>query len=254
MSDAICSLLPNAQKASLSRVNGQVEGYLNLIRLLSGIPFSMVKKGDTNEGKRMAREISEKLPSLILAMLFKESAGKCAAQSGYGAWGLMQITSETYNWMREKIIKDKKIPLAIRKWILRRGPKNSFTNILIAAYYFSFLCMRAHYRFKINNPDQAIRIALAGYNQGWIGPKSVLPSGCLNQAYIKASVFDYIKRVLFWQEKLQNRMKPFTSNKLSFAFIANRFYQMDQITGSTKRLCDIMKNLFDSCYRSLVQR
>ncbi|MDL2324755.1 lytic transglycosylase domain-containing protein [Ruminococcaceae bacterium OttesenSCG-928-A16] len=126
-------------------------------------------------------------PYLVYAFIRTESGFNPKAQSSAGARGLMQMTDETFEWLKQKIAPDE--PLTFEDLFLPN------VSIRFGSYFLS-LCIARY------NGD--ISTAAAAYHSGWGTVDRLLEEGEHTQNGIHLTTFPY--------EQMNNYVRKINKN------------------------------------------
>lgn len=113
-------------------------------------------------------------PLILYAFIRTESNFNPEAESNVGARGLMQITEETFDWIKSKIAADE--PLTFDDLY---DPE---TNIRFGTYFVSYCLLRYH---------EDLATAAAAYHSGWGTVDSLLSDSAYSQDGETLTAFPY---------------------------------------------------------------
>lgn len=118
-------------------------------------------------------------PMLVYAVIRTESGFKPKAESGVGARGLMQITEETFSWI--------KLKHAPREEILYEDLYTADTNIRFGSYFLS-RCLERY---------GDVPTAIAAYHSGWGKVDELLRDPAYSQDGKTLTEFPYVQMNLY---------------------------------------------------------
>lgn len=131
-------------------------------------------------------------PLLIDAVICTESGFDAEAQSNVGARGLMQITEETFVWIKSKIAADEELTFD--------DLYDPAVNIRFGTYYVA-ACL--------NRYSGDVATAAAAYHSGWGTVDRLLADGvhsadgCTLESFPYTQMQNYVRKIAYHYEKYQ---------------------------------------------------